>query len=310
MLLVLAVAAAIGCGRSSGVSTPAPAQPTFNIKVDLFYDENGDGAPNAGENVRLPNVRLRAGSATAVTTSTGEASLFVTAGSQALTADPSSLPPYFTVAPLAIDASAAGDIALAARLPIGSNRPNTYMGVGDSTTSISGYLDDLRVQLDAYFGAAHTINEGIFGSRSEEGSARIYDDLAHDRPAYTLILYGVNDWNEAFCQSRFPCGTVDNLRYMVQAAKAMNSLPIIATILPVNVGYSKDATPERNVWIANMNALIRKMAAEEGAVLVDLEKAFLAQPDLRPLFIDYVHPSPEGRALMAHEFFLSITTRR
>lgn len=56
-----------------------------------------------------------------------------------------------------------------------------------------------------------------------------------------------------------------------------------------------------------MNGLIRPMAREEGAVLVDLEAAFLAQDDLSQLFSDNVHPNDRGYAVMAEAFFEAIS---
>src|SRR6185436_15591756 len=99
---------------------------------------------------------------------------------------------------------------------------------------------------------------------------------------------------ERLCQERFECGTIPNLRQMIRDAKAERSLPFVATLLPVNVGYNASVPPERNAWVARQGMLIRALAAEEGAVLVDLEKAFLAQPSLASLFEDNIHPSPAG----------------
>ena len=36
-------------------------------------------------------------------------------------------------------------------------------------------------------------------------------------PAYTLILYGTNDWVE--CQGAVPCITIDSLRTIVQTVR-------------------------------------------------------------------------------------------
>ena len=56
-----------------------------------------------------------------------------------------------------------------------------------------------------------------------------------------------------------------------------------------------------------MNDLIRPMARQEGAVLVDLHAAFVKQGDLSQLFSDHVHPNDRGYALMADEWFKAIT---
>jgi hypothetical protein len=56
-----------------------------------------------------------------------------------------------------------------------------------------------------------------------------------------------------------------------------------------------------------MNELIRPMALAEGAVLVDLEAAFLREPDLASLFVDHIHPNDAGYEIIASEFFAAIS---
>jgi hypothetical protein len=57
-----------------------------------------------------------------------------------------------------------------------------------------------------------------------------------------------------------------------------------------------------------MNELVRPMARQEGALLADLEAAFLREPALPPLFSDHIHPSDRGYEIIAREFFRAITT--
>ena len=86
----------------------------------------------------------------------------------------------------------------------------------------------------SYWGEAELRNGGLAGTRSNAGEGRLDGVLATKRPAYTLILYGTNDWNELECKVAFPCFTIDALRSMVRQAKDRNSLPVLGTIPPVN----------------------------------------------------------------------------
>jgi lysophospholipase L1-like esterase len=122
-----------------------------------------------------------------------------------------------------------------------------------------------------------------------------------------LILYGTNDWNDRQCRGNFPCYTIDSLRTMVRETEAAHALPFLATIIPANTGFDQRAPPERNDWVAQMNDLIRPMAEQEGAVLVDMYAAFMAQPDFKQLMFDHVHPNDMGYAIMASEWFKAIT---
>ena len=204
-----------------------------------------------------------------------------------------------------------GDVRVPVVLPLGTRVVrNKYMGFGDSL-SFGTYQGRLESLLRAYFGAAQVVDEGMSGTRSLAGAGRIADALDYARPAYTLILYGTNDWNEQSCKDdRFPCYTIDSLRTMIRETKAIGSLPFLATLPPVNVGFNEQAPPEREDWTKRMNDEIRKLARAEGVVLVDLHKAFAAAPNPKALYTDYVHPRGQGQDVMAQEFFKGITQRQ
>jgi lysophospholipase L1-like esterase len=56
-----------------------------------------------------------------------------------------------------------------------------------------------------------------------------------------------------------------------------------------------------------MNELIRDLAVEQGALLVDIEAAFRSEPNLVALYSDNIHPNDRGYAIMAETFFAAIT---
>ena len=313
--LLLWVTACGGGGSPGGPSSPASV---YELVAVVFYDENGNGQADPGELVHVPDVELQVGTRTARSELSGRTVITgVPAGHPTVTVRASTLPPFF--APLAagvpatVPQAAGNDLMVPLTLPIGGNVPNTYMGFGDSITEGEGssdgqgYRDRLRSKLVQHLGRATVLNQGIFGTRSNSGAQRIDQSLRANRPAYTLILYGTNDWNQAECKTNFPCFTIDSLRQMVRAARFVQSLPLLATITPCNVGFDDRATPERQDWIAQMNVLIRTAAREEGAVLVDLEAALLRQPSLSALFVDHIHPNDSGYEIIATEFYNAIT---
>ena len=57
------------------------------------------------------------------------------------------------------------------------------------------------------------------------------------------------------------------------------------------------------VFYDESGAANRAVAREEGAVLVDLEQAFLAAGDLSCLYTDSLHPNDAGYEVMAETFF-------
>jgi lysophospholipase L1-like esterase len=284
----------------------------------VFYDENGDGRAGPDETVGVGDVEVQAGSQTARSAKgSGRAVITgVPAGNPSVTVRASSLPPFYVApppVPATVPQPAGDDVMVPLTLPIGDNRHHTYMGFGDSITvgegssDDAGYRDRLQAKLHQHFGRADVINQGIAGTRSNHGAGRIDDTLSRERPAYTLILYGTNDWNQNECKTAFPCFTIDSLRQMVRATRFYQSLPLLATIPPCNVGFDARASPERQEFIRKMNELIRPLAAEERAVLVDLEAALLEPGNLADLFVDHIHPNDAGYEIIASEFFAAIT---
>jgi lysophospholipase L1-like esterase len=178
---------------------------------------------------------------------------------------------------------------------------------GEGSSDGEGYVDDLRAQLRSFWGRADMVNEGQPGTRSNAGEARITESLARHRPAYALILYGTNDWNEPACRSAFPCYTIDSLRSMVQDTRSAGAHPIVGTIPPVNPAYADRSPTERNDWVRRMNELVRQMAAQERAQVAEIHGDFLKEPSLPPLFEDHLHPNDRGYQLISQAFFRAIT---
>jgi lysophospholipase L1-like esterase len=143
---------------------------------------------------------------------------------------------------------------------------------------------------------------GFPGARRDRGEQLMSNSLARDRPAYTLILYGTNDWNSLECRDELPCYTIDALRSMIRQCRDARSLPVVGTIPPVNPNFvDRDAT-ERNQWVTRMNGLIRPMVLQEGAVLADIQAVFLKEANLAGLFADRLHPNDRGYLIMSREW--------
>jgi lysophospholipase L1-like esterase len=317
-LLLLLAALTTACGGSSpsspdGGGTPPPA-PGSPVSGYLFYDENGNGAADSNEIVRLPSVGVAIGGQNATTATGGRFSIAsVPNGAQTGQARPDTLPAYYTATSISLTVPSTGDVPVPARLVIGSrNRPNVYLAFGDSITdgegsSGGGYLGYLESSMKSFWGKADVVNDGDPGTRSNTGRARLPGHLAEIRPAYTLILYGTNDWNEPACRNAFPCYTIDSLRSMIQDTKSAGAWPIVATIPPVNPNYVDRQAAERNAWVKNMNDLIRSMAAAERCPVAEVYGDFMKQPSLPPLYYDFLHPNDTGYQIISQSFFRAIT---
>jgi lysophospholipase L1-like esterase len=317
-LVLASLGAACGGGGSPAGPNPPPTEPPgTSVSALVFYDENGNGVLDPLESIRLPGVTVTIATRTGQTASGGHAIVAnVPAGAQIASVRPESLPPYFVPGPqVSVQVPAAGEVSVPVTLPIGTNRANVYMAFGDSITfgegsnDGSGYRSYLEANLRSYWGGTASVrNEGKSATRSNAGAGRIGGSLDRTRPAYTLILYGTNDWNDIECRDdRFPCYTIDSLRSMIRDARSVQSNPILGTIIPVNPDFADKQPTERNDWVKRMNDQIRALAKTERVAVADIHAAYLRQPSLSALYTDFLHPNEAGYALMAQEFLRGIT---
>ena len=317
--VLLSVLAAACGGRGSPTDpgpTPTPGTP---VSAFVFYDENANGIADPGESVRLPGVTVVIGGSTGQTATGGRVTVSsVPSGAQAASLQPDKLPAYFTPGasvPITVPQPAGTEIAVPATLATGGNRPRTYMAFGDSITAGdgshdgSGYRSYLEANLASYWGGSHgVINEGVPGKTSEKGESLMGPALNRRRPAYTLILYGTNDWKD--CRGdggMVPCYTIAALHSMVLQAKDSQSFPVLGTIPPVNPAYLDELPTERNDWVKRMNEQLRTMAQQEKVPVADIYDAFIKKGAAMPgLFSDDKHPNETGYQLIAQVWLKAI----
>jgi lysophospholipase L1-like esterase len=284
----------------------------------VFYDENANGILDPGKGARVPGVEVNIAGHTARSDKVSGLAVVagVSAGTGTVTVRPDTFPPFYRppAAPLSVQVPPSSNTNVPLTLPIGSNTPNLYMAFGDSITvgeglsDGAGYLDQLQGLLQGYFGRGVMNNQGVSGTKSNHGEERVATVLRRVRPAYTLILYGTNDWNTPECKRSAPCFTIDSLRSIILQVKEAGSLPVLATIPPANPNWPTFVA-ERNVWVSQEDVLIRALAREQGAALADIEGAFrsAAGSDLGQLFSDHIHPNNRGYAIIAATFFAGIS---
>lgn len=319
-LLPTAMLAACGGNSPSGPTT-TPTGQSYEVAGVVFYDENGNGQVDTSEGARLPEVTVEIGGRSGRSVrGSGRASISgVAAGSHTIAIRAGSLPAYYRAgAPVSVSLpqDAGREVSLPVTLTIGSNTANRYLEFGDSITDGDGSSDDdgyrgrLEQRLAAQLNRANVFNDGIGGTTSNEGAGRIGRSVTGFRPAYTLILYGTNDWNQGACNSTIAtCFTASAIQSMIRSAKAGSSLPIVSTIIPANTGYDARAPADRNVRVAQQNDQIRAVCQAEGVPVAESFDAFMrsAGSNLRSLFVDHVHPNDRGHDLIAQSFFEAIT---
>ena len=316
--MIIAPAAAACGGGGGNPAGPTPPPPGTPVTGFVFYDENANGTAEPSETVRFPAVTVSVGGRTGQSAAGGRVTVNdVPSGAQSATVRSDSLPAYFApgaAVPVTVPQPAGTDLAIPATLATGGNRPNVYIAFGDSISNGAGSNDGtgyrfyLEANLRSYWGGTHRVfNEGVDATRSFAGEQRISGTLTRDRPAYTLILYGTNDYNEGECRNSPPCYTIDALRSMARQAKDASSFPILGTIPPVNPAFADREPETRNAWVRAMNDRIKTMAQQERVPVADIYDAFTRQGSLPSLFADFLHPNEQGYALMAQTWAQAIT---
>jgi lysophospholipase L1-like esterase len=319
-LATVLLAAACGGGAPTAPATPSPPPVgTNSVAGVVFYDQNDNGAIDGDEPARLQGVRVVIGAQTGASGAGGQFSVTaLPGGAQTVSVQADSLPSYFRpgrLPTLTLPLPAGTVVPVPLTLPTGTNRTHQYLAFGDSITEgtgsarRTGWATPLELRLREHWGLGDVIVDGVRGSRSIDGAARVRASLDLHRPAFILVLYGTNDWNGR-CQSIAPeaCFTVGALRDIVRTARAAGTLAIVGTIVPAHPGL---VPAERNRWIQLENDLIRAMVQQEGAVLADTWGAF--GPDQgawSPLFFDDLHPNEGGYARISDAFFQAIAGGR
>jgi lysophospholipase L1-like esterase len=316
-LLAIPFVACGGEGGSPVQPSPSPAGPTGTVQVTVFYDENANGQLDGNEMVRIPNVTVALGSASSKTQQgTGMALVQgIPYGTQTVTVETNTLPPYWIVKSAAtLSIPEQREARIAVTLPVHEAMvPNQYLAFGDSLTrgegssTGEGYPPILEAALRSAMGAAWVTSKGADGTSSSDGRKRLLKHIDFVKPTHTLILYGTNDWNSPQCQSApaAACYTIDELRSMTDTVRSRGGLTIHSTLPPVSINTG------RNLWIEQMNGLIKALGHEQGVAVVDAYAAFRSAGNLSSLYDnDDVHLNDAGYELLARVFATGLTTGR
>jgi lysophospholipase L1-like esterase len=195
-----------------------------------------------------------------------------------------------------------------------SSAPGPILFIGDSITDWGrdqadpfslgeGYVRLIADGLAAKQETRRVANLGISGDRARDLRGRWTRDVIGLAPSLLTVLVGINDtWR------RYDSGdttTVEaferDYRFVLQATETELSAPVILMmpfLLPVTVeqrSWHEDLAPKQRV--------VSDLAAEFGAHLIDLPALLAAARSAEEIAEDGVHPSAEGRRLIAGAWF-------
>src|SRR2546428_4594684 len=161
-------------------------------------------------------------------------------------------------------------------------RPLTIVGLGDSTTAgTPGFRSPLEVpprgdgnpesQYAHWMMRSHpdwtVLNRGINGETAEEIRNRLLRDVLQDRPAYAIVLAGVND---IFGGDR-PESVERHLAAMYADILDAGIVPVAATVLPYNMATARSSGDilTLNAWIENLTKVLGILFCDTHAAVAD-----------------------------------------
>ncbi|ACU85767.1 lysophospholipase L1-like esterase [Brachybacterium faecium DSM 4810] len=192
--------------------------------------------------------------------------------------------------------------------------PRTLLFIGDSITDAGrredpeqlghGYVRLLAEHFAAHEPTATVINRGISGDKVADLEARFGPDCLDLAPDLVTVYVGVNDsWHRFTRGEHVPDEAFEQgYRHLLdQLAARVPSAPV-AMILPFVADIDEQAA-RIHTDLDGKVAIIRRLAAEGGHRLVDLEevleRALAAGHAPEHVAADGVHPTPAGHRLIA-----------
>ena len=136
-------------------------------------------------------------------------------------------------------------------------------------------------------------NEGKAGEKIDEGRSRLSGVLDSNDPQVLLLLEGANDLNTG--KGDAISTIIHGLEDMIGKAERRDITVFLATFPPQNPAGERGGGAN---YVPELNQKIRALAADEGAVLVDLYAGFGGTWE-GYIGEDGLHPTPQGYDRMA-----------
>jgi len=136
-------------------------------------------------------------------------------------------------------------------------------------------------------------NEGRAGESAVDGRGRLIDALRASNPEVLILMEGANDL--LVYHHRGVSRAVGGVEDMIKEARSRGVLVIVASLPPQRAGALR---AEGEPYLPELNAQLRKTAAEEGAGFVDVN----AQMDVSFVGQDGLHLTEAGYAKLAEIF--------
>ncbi|HXG87192.1 MAG TPA: GDSL-type esterase/lipase family protein [Vicinamibacterales bacterium] len=194
------------------------------------------------------------------------------------------------------DSMTAGEVSIPTSGRLSDGSPVFRLVVIPSASYPTQLTSLLRARYTTQASSIQVTNAGVPGEWAEDGAKRFPALMVTLRPEAVFLLEGYNELG-ALGQLGVARATA-GLDTMAKEARLRNARVFIATLPPPRT-TGKNLIPA--VLVSSLNDQIRRTAAGEGAVLVDLYAAMSADIN-RYISADGLHPTEEGYRKMAEIF--------
>jgi lysophospholipase L1-like esterase len=157
----------------------------------------------------------------------------------------------------------------------------TIVFLGDSITQAGaepgGYVALFEEAIKASRPAAKikVVGAGISGNRVPDLEVRLDKDVLAHKPHVVVIYIGINDvWHTAKGRGTPIDKFESGLRSVVSRCRDAGARVVVCT--PSVIGEKPDGSNELDKMLDEFSAVSRRVAAESGATLLDLRRAFVA----------------------------------
>lgn len=195
---------------------------------------------------------------------------------------------------------------LATNLPSQAEQP-TVVCFGDSLTR-GGYPEILGDLL-----GMDTVNAGVGGHNTKQGLRRLEKDVLARQPEVVVVLFGTNDMRADSERAYVSIEEYEkNLQTIVGRCQEADARVILCTPPPIDTeAYFKRHSRQEYQQLGGFEQLIeqyrsvvRSVAESHNLPVVDLDRLLTEEP--RWMSPDGVHPSAEGKALIAKHISKSV----
>jgi len=186
--------------------------------------------------------------------------------------------------------SSNGEVELSSKSINVRGRVNmTIVAMGDSLIAKSNWVQTFDDLLEANYPYAdyNTIKSAKNGEMARDGYRRFDSTVAVHNPQIVVIAYGTNDTGPRVSGFR------SNLEGIVIKSKNLGARVFINLIGPIDWPGKED--------YHEMNDIIRQVASEHGAVVIDVLTPLSQNPG--GYFVDGMHYSSAGASVVAHTVF-------